>query len=354
MSERLIILDVGDLKTRALAIEGPGAATLVELESAAAPVHVRDFETADASQPSDEVPQIVGLGDPGGFVEVGAPAADRAGYDALVAARPTAEKIEALARAALFSLARGGDRVRLVLVASPGETADRLEEVAFALEGTRPLAAIAAPGAPLETRRLTIEPETLAAGTALLERAFAIGAVEDGGAPALALDLGHRATRLYLIDPAAGAVDVDVIPHGGESLLEHARRFAREKGAEPRDLAILRELAAGAEMLSVGGLAYPVRRFFELPRDDLAKAIAGAAAERLRRQLERGGRWPGTLLLAGGLAGACAGALSARLAERGLALARQIVLAPEPPPLLAGAIAAARSCPPLARAAPRA
>src|SRR5205085_10043390 len=115
----------------------------------------------------------------------------------------------------------------------------------------------------------------------------------------------------------------------GGSLPEHARRHARERRVEPHDVPILRELRAGLEALTVGGLTFPVRRFFALPREELAKAIAAAAAERLRRHLERGGRWPGALLLAGGLAAPCAAEIAARLAERRLAIARTLVLPPE-------------------------
>jgi hypothetical protein len=341
MSETLIIVDPGDVRTRALA-PGRGA---VEIESAAAAVFPRfSDEGAEAPDPPfGTAPAIVGMGEDGGYCEVGAPAADRAGYEALLAARPATEKIAAIVRAAIFALARGGEKVRLVLVADPGEKADRLEEVAEGLEGSRPVSAFARRGGPLETRRLAISTHLVPAGSALFAWAFERGALDPDGPPALALDLGHRATRLYLFDPASGVADEDVIPHGGESLLEHARRYARERGAEPNDVALLRELEAGLETITAGGLTFPARQFFALPREDLAKAIAGGAAERLRRHIERGGRWPRTLLFAGGLAGPCAEIVRARLGERGLLFERAISEAPGEAALVAGALAAERA-----------
>jgi hypothetical protein len=345
--ERLVIVDPGDTVTRAWALDPAqpgGAPVAIEIESAAASVYVRPSSCdpdVDAEPPAGP-PPIVGMGEAGGFFEVGAAAADREGYGALLAARPTAEKLEALVRAVLFALAHGGDRVKLVLVADPGEKADRLEEVAESLAGSRPITAVPRAGGPIETRRLAIEARTVAAGEALLERACAHGDIDERSGPALALDLGHRSTRLYLLDPTMGAVDHDLIPHGGESFIEHARRFAREKGVEPDEVAILREARAGLEALTLGGLTFPVRRFFALPAEEVAKAIAGAVAERLRRQLERGGRWPGALLLAGGLAAPCAATVAARLAERGLAIARTRVIAVEDSPLLEGALLLAR------------
>jgi hypothetical protein len=334
LAERLIVVDPGDLVTRAVACDlaNPAALDRLALESAAASVHPRpgSYDDPAPAPAAPLAPAVVGMGEGGGFFEVGASAADREGLAALLAARPSAEKLEALVRAAIFALARGGDRVSLVLVADPGEKADRLEEVARALEGARPITAIAAPGAPLETRRLAISARTLTAGAALLEQAFAAGAIGDeSGAPALGLDLGHRSTRLFLLDPSVGSLDHDLIPHGGESFLEHARRYTREKGVEPDDVSILREVRAGLQALTVGGLTFPVRRFFALPREELAKAIASATAQRLRRHLERGGRWPQAVLLAGGLAAPCVDTIAARLEDRGLAIARKLVLKAE-------------------------
>ncbi len=341
--ERPIAIDLGDLRTRAVDLL-EGAA--IDFESAAAPVYPRfswDAEDGAPPDPSERAssaapapPEIVGMGDGGGYMEVGVAAADRDGLEAFVAARPTVDKLVALARAALFALARGGDAVRVVFVADPGEKADRLEEAAEALEGSRPVSALVRRGGPLETRRLAIEARCVPAGEALFEWCFARDVFDGEGAPAVALDLGHRATRFYLLDPASGVADQDVIPHGGESLLAHACRYARERGAEPHEPALLREIRAGLDAITVGGLTYPAARFFTLPREDLAKAIAAAAAARLRRHLERGGRWPRALVVAGGLAAPCAALVRARLAERGLDFPPPIV-APAAP--LEGAIA---------------
>jgi hypothetical protein len=338
VAERLIIVDPGEVSTRALAPGPNGTADLVELESAAAAIHPRFGEE---SVPADaDVPAIVGMGE-GGYVEVGEGAADRAGYEALVGARVTAEKLEAIARAAIFALAQGGDAVRLVLIADPGEKADRLDEVADSLEGVRPISAIPRAGGAVETKRLAIEARCLPAGEALFEWAWKKGAFGPDEAPVVALDMGHRAARLYLLDPAAGLADGDVIPHGGESLLEHARRYARERGYSASDARLLREIRAGVETLTIGGLTFPARHFFALPKEDIGKAIAAAAATRLRRHLERGGRWPRAAIFAGGLAFACGDIVRAKLEERGLSFAKTITVGPdEVGPLLAGALAA--------------
>jgi hypothetical protein len=350
-SERLLLLDPGDLRTRAAAFDPATLAPLgsLEMESAVAP---RDagpsllpaYAGLEGGPEEDPVPPLL---DPetGAALAVGSAAADTAGYGATLAAGCEPRKLLALASAALFLLAEDGVALDLVIVADPGAKADRVadlvarwsreEEVAVTALDPSACSALGAEG---ETRRLRVRPRLLDAGAALLELCFARGHIEPDGPPALVLDLGHRSTRAYLLDPSAGVVDLEVVPHGGASYLEHARRLSAEARDRGRDVSLLRQLAQGTDTLHFGAVTRLTRRFFEEARRELARAVAGAVATRLRRHLERGAAWPRTLVLCGGLAIPDGGEVASELRARGCAFQRVRSLPRSPSALLEGAL----------------
>ena len=320
---RIVVVDPGEIETRAASF-GPQLELIahLSLESAAAP-------RPDRSLAAGREPLAL------------------AGDSALLAHSRTLEKLQALLASALFSLCEGGERLALALVADPGEKADRLAEIeelwddeSVALSGTDP----ALPGARL-TKRVSLCVRTICAGEAFLDQAIALGFLGEGGDRAravIALDLGHRATRLYVLDADSGVTDLEILPHGGQSFLAHARRFAAERAVAVDDARLLREIAAGGFALSLGGLTLPTRRLFELPREELEKALAAGIASRLRRIAESGGRIPSSLLLAPVAARALDGPrLARRLAERGFPLEQVATFPDDPPPLIGGGLTAA-------------
>jgi len=142
-----------------------------------------------------------------------------------------------------------------------------------------------------------------------------------GDRPVCALDLGHRSSRMFLLEPAAGVVDALSMPHGGCSFVEFARRYALERRLPPGpDAELLRQLDAGLDIMTFGGLTIPTRTFFDMPRRDLACAIVSDVGARLRRHVEMGGAWPGTLLVTGGPAREVAPEVSRQLRERRMAI----------------------------------
>jgi len=354
-AEKLLIVDPGDLRTRAALYALPSLAPLasVELESAVALMDsgagiLPAYAGMDGGPETAPVPPIA---DPesGAPLAVGAAAADIVGYGAYLAGGCDARKLEALVRAALFLTCEERDRVDLAIVADPGLKSDRVadlcarwgaagEVVVTALDPT----AGSGLSSESESRVYAARPRLLDAGAALLEFAFAEGHLEPDGAPALFLDMGHRSTRVYLLDPGAGVVDLDVLPHGGASYLEHARRMAAEARDRGRDVSLLRQLARGTEMLSFGSMTRVTRRFFEEARHELAKSVAGAVATRLRRHMERGAPWPRTLVVAGGLALPDGAEVVQELRARGFSFQRVRTLPRAPSPLLLGAIAQER------------
>ncbi|GIW71546.1 MAG: hypothetical protein KatS3mg102_1088 [Planctomycetota bacterium] len=351
--ERLILLDVGELRTRAAGydVTGGGLRPLgyLVMESAAAPGELparagarRGLDAAVVAGRREPPPVI---GHPEGQAHapllVGAPAATLGGYEATLAGGASAAKVLAVLHAALFPFVRTGDRVHLVLVDGPSAVADRLrsgpgrwQEQPVVLRGFEPASG------ELQPRAVRCNARTLAAGELFLELMCARGWLSEAGPPALVLDLGHRTSRLYLLEASQGLLDLEIIPHGGVRLLEHARRYAAQRGWQTGgDVALLRQLAQGTEMLSFGGMSFVTRQFFTSPLEDLAKALAAGLAERLRRHGERGGRWPGALLVAGGGARTLAPMIGERLAARRLGIAEVRPLEEHPCPQLAGALA---------------
>jgi hypothetical protein len=349
MADRLVIVDAGDLRTRAAAFALPGLepAGALEIESAVAllesgPSLVPAYAGIDAPPETDPLPPIA---DPESRapLAVGAAAADITGYGAFLAAGVDGRKLEILVRAVLFGLCDGGDRVELVLVADPGAKADRLHDLEcgwIESGGEVAITAVDPTSSESEVKLLRVAPRALDAGAALFETAFARGALEPDGPPALILDAGHRSTRAYLVDPGQGILDLEIVPHGGASYLEHARRLSAEARDRGRDVSLLRQLARGTEMLQFGAFTRVTRKFFDEARRELAKAVACAVASRLRRHLEKGGRWPGALLLAGGLALPDGGEIVAELRARGCSFQRVRTLPRSPSPLVEGALAA--------------
>ncbi|HVY62030.1 MAG TPA: hypothetical protein VHF22_10280, partial [Planctomycetota bacterium] len=364
--DRLVIVDPGDLRTRAAAFALPGLepAGAIEVESAvslleSAPSLLPAYAGLDAPGETDPLPPIA---DPEtrAPLAVGAAAADITGYSAFLAAGLDARKLETLVRAVLFALCEGGDRVELVLVADPGAKADRLHDLECGwIESAEPpahgcegdaagpggftelaITAVDPTSSESEVKLLRVAPRMLDAGAALFEAAFARGALEPDGPPALVLDMGHRATRAYLLDPGQGILDLEIVPHGGASYLEHARRLSAEARDRGRDVSLLRQLARGTEMLQFGAFTRVTRKFFDEARRELAKAVASAVAARLRRHLEKGGRWPAALLIAGGLALPDGGEIVGELRARGCSFQRVRTLPRSPPPLVEGALAA--------------
>lgn len=366
-ADRLLIVDLGDLRTRAAAFRGPGLEPggTLEVESAVAPLDAGGGGGYLATGGGSFLPAYSGIGtteagdplppilDPahaeaggGGALAVGAAASDLAGYPALVAAGVEAHKLDAILRSLLFALCEPGERVDLLLVADPGAKADRLRDVECAwLERPDVAVTVLDPtdaGGAAETRTFRVAPRVLDAGAALFETAFERGILEPDGPPALLLDGGHRATRAYLVDPGQGILDLEIVPHGGASYLEHARRIAAEARDRGRDVSLLRQLASGTDMLTFGATTRLTRRFFEEARRELSKAVAQSVAGRLRRHLERGGRWPAGLLLAGGLALPDGAEIVSELRARGCAFQRVRTLPRSPSALIEGALAAER------------
>lgn len=350
MADRLLIVDAGDLRTRAAAYALPGLepAGSVEIESA-----VARLESADPSLVPAYAAVDLAAGDPippitdpetGTPLAVGGAAADVTGYAGFLAAGVDPKKLEALIRALVFALCAPGERVELVLVADPGAKADRLRdlECAWIERPEIEVTAVDPTSGERETRPFTILPRVVDAGAALFEVAFARGVLEPDGAPALVLDLGHRTVRAYLFDPGQGTLDLEIVPHGGASYLEHARRIAAEARDRGRDVSLLRQLANGTDLLAFGATTRVTRKFFEEARRELAKAVAGTVALRLRRHLERGARWPAALLIAGGLALPDGAEIIAELRARGCAFQKVRTLPRSPSPLLEGALAAER------------
>jgi hypothetical protein len=349
VAERLLIIDAGDLRTRAAAYTLPALepAGAIEIESAVAllestaPSLVPAYAAVDLAA-GDPIPPITD--EQGRPLAVGGAAADITGYGAFLAAGVDVGKLDAIVRALVFVLAEPGDHVEIALVGDPGGKADRLRELEAAWTASPELSitAVDPTSGERETRAFTVAPRVVDAGAALFEVGFARGVLEPDGAPALILDLGHRSVRAYLLDPGQGTLDLEIVPHGGASYLEHARRIAAEARDRGRDVSLLRQLANGTDLLAFGATTRVTRKFFEEARRELAKAVAGGVASRLRRHLERGGRWPASLLVAGGLALPDGAEIVAELRARGCAFQKVRTLPRSPSPLIEGALAAER------------
>jgi hypothetical protein len=239
--DRLVLVDVGELRTRAegYALRGGEVSLLGRLELESAAGHGELPARAGARRGMDsafgdrvEAPLVVV--EPGrraedrAFLAVGKTAATLGGYPALLAGEATREKVEAVLHAVIFPYVRSGDRVHLVLVDGPTAVADRLREGPARWRAT-PLSICAFDGwrGELETRNVTVTTHFLPAGEVFTELVYESGWIEEEGAPAMVLDVGHRTSRLYTVDFMQGLLDLEIIAHGGVRLLEHARRYAR-------------------------------------------------------------------------------------------------------------------------------
>ncbi|RME71404.1 MAG: hypothetical protein D6776_10295 [Planctomycetota bacterium] len=349
--DRLVVVDMGELRTRAegFAVEPGGLQPVgrLELESAVCPGDLP--ARAGARRGMDSVggrlepPLVVAHPERAEqLLLVGAPAATLGGYRALLAAEPTRERVEALLHAAIGPFVRPGDRVRLVVVDGPSAVADRLREGPARWRATPIELRVFEPWrAALGHCPITVTTHFLPAGEVFTELAYERAWIREGAPPVVVLDVGHKTSRLYIASFFEGLLDLEIIPHGGIRLLEHARRYAAQRGWQTGgDVALLRQLDAGTEMLTFGGMSFVTREFFVLPRQDLEKALCAGIAERLRRHMERGGAWPRALLVAGGGAESFAPAIGLRLAQRGLAIGEVRALRARPSPLIAGALGA--------------
>ncbi len=334
--ERLLIIDPGDTTTRAAAYDLEGAEPRLlgrsELESAALIV-----DPGTPRAPGIAIVDPVG----GAAALVGEPAADLAGADAFLAASPDAWKLHAIVRALLYRHFAGGERVRVLLIAdAEGEKAERLGELAAAIDGERVdvTVAVGLEGR-LDARTFEVGAEVEQAGLCLHERADALG-LFDGDRPVAALDIGHRTSRFSLLDPEAGIVDTLTIPTGGATYVEHVLSRGRELGAlSCRETPVLRQIRAGTALaLDLGGVTVLAGRLLDAPHRALDDALAAEIGSRLSRRVEQGAPPPGALLVSGALARAHLPTLANRLAARGHPFARQAALPPAPTPLIEGAL----------------
>lgn len=343
--KRLVVVDVGALRTRAQAFDvGGGVCQLgtLEMESATLSGDVpalaprQDLGGLRVAEPA------VMRTEDGSIVVIGAPAATLGGLNALLAGKATEERVELLLMAAIFPFVSAGDEVEVLVVDSPSVVSDLARSVVAAwqhLEVT--LTGFDARRGELVSRAVVLNGTLVPAGSALVEFAIDRNWLAEAGPPLLICDIGHRSSRVYLLSFDGGLLDLDVYHQGGRSLIEYARRYAEERSWQTGgDVSLIRQLAAGTDMLSFGGLSFVTKKFFALPLAELEKTLVAGIASRLSKHIERGGRWPHAMMMTGGGADVLTEGVYRRLANRKLAIERRLVPEAGAQPALLGAFVA--------------
>jgi hypothetical protein len=341
-----VIIDLGEVRTSASGFDvtdadiEPVLVGRTEIESAVLPGEVparvgaqRGMRIASAER-VEAPPVIRPAAAPEdhreqGLLLAGRPAATLGGTKALLANDPNPDRVAALLTAVVFPMIRDGDSVEIECTDGPNAAQDAIVEVVDRWDGeTLTFTGLDRQSGELESRTVHVRARATPIGDAYLELAYESELILEGGAPVVVLDVGHRNSRLLLLDFQSGLLDLEILPHGGDSFLAFARRYAEERGWQAGSyIELLRQLEAGVEMLTFGGMSFVTRTFFTCPREELVKAIASSVARRLRAHVEGCGRWPAALLLTGGPAPTLAGDVGRRLTELGMPIEKVEVLA---------------------------